>query len=190
MDARAPRVIIREWSIWSEPMTALRWGGRSLRPVSDAELDEFEHGGHVDVPLSAVFTCSVANEGSVTARVDLPANVDLDPDEGSIDSRFVFLAPGDVRSVTARVDSSLGEWLAAADEHVPVIQSFSLLVSDGFDDGVRDVLRITVKAYLVVRNSGEAPGLSGTIEARLASDLETAVEIYPIVRQYDHSEVW
>ena len=189
LDARAPRVIVREWSVLPNPMATLRSGGRSIRPVPDQELNQelnqgTNQGINKDMPLSAVVNWTLANEGAVTARVELPAGVTLAAEDDPVVSQHVFLAPGSTRSFAGRVEASLREWLAAAQDRTPVRHSFMLVVGDGFADGVRDSLCIAVEAYLVVRTAAESDPLSGTIEARLAENLETRVLIHPVAREY------
>lgn len=184
LDARAPRVIVREWSVLPGPMATLRSGGRSMRPVSDQEINQEINQDRGDMPLSAVVNWTLANEGTVTARVELPAGVSLAAEDDPVVSQHVFLAPGSTRSFAGRIAAPLGEWLAAAQDRTPVRHSFMLVVGDGFADGVRDSLRIAVEAYLVVRTAAESDPLSGTIEARLAENLETRVLIHPVTREY------
>lgn len=184
LDARAPRVIVREWTVLPSPMTTLRSGGRLTRPVDDQEINKLAREGRVDMPLSVVVSWTVANEGTVTARVELPQGVALGEEDNPVISQHVFLAPGSIKSLVGRVAASLGEWLAAARDRTPVRHSFMLVVGDGFADGVRDSLCITVEAYLIALTSAESDPLSGTIEARLAANLETRVLIHPVTRKY------
>lgn len=184
LDARAPRVIVREWMVLPSPMATLRSGGRSTRPVADQEINKLACEGRVDMPLSVVVRWTVANEGTVTARVELPPGVTLAAEDNPVISQHVFLAPGSTQSLVGRVAASLGEWLAAAQDRTPVRHSFTLVVGDGFADGVRDSLCIAVEAYLIVPTSAEIDPLSGTIEARLAANLETNVLIHPVKREY------
>lgn len=184
LDARAPRVIVRDWTVLPSPMATLRSGGRSTRPVDDQEINKLAHEGRVDMPLSVVVSWTVANEGTVTARVELPQGVVLGEEDNPAISQQVFLPPGSTRSLVGRVEASLGEWLKAAQDRTPVRYSFMLVVGDGFADGVRDSLRIAVEAYLIVLTSAESDPLSGAIEARLAANLDTRVLIHPVTRKY------
>lgn len=184
LDARAPRVIVREWTVLPGPMTTLRKGGRSTRPVTDEELNRLARGSRVDMLLSAAVNWTVANEGSVTARVELPQDAVPEEEDGSVVSQQIFLAPGDIQRIVARVEATLDQWLGAAQDQKPISRSFSLVVDDGFADGVRDLLGITVETYLIVRYPGESGSLSGTSEARLAANLEARVQIHPIKREY------
>lgn len=184
MDARAPRVIVREPTVWPSPMVALRSGGRSMRPVGDAELNELADAGHMNKLFSLVVSWKVANEGAVTARIELPDGAELGGEENPTVSRYFFLAPGNVQAVVANTEATLGEWLQAAQSRIPIGEAFPLLIGDGFGDGVRDLVTIAVKGYLVVRGREENSPLSGAIEARLAQELETDIDIDLISREY------